>query len=378
MRRSILSVAACLFAAAILTGSAAADEVTFTFVPQDGPEVAAVSVRGSFNEWGETPMVRQEDGTWSLTLDLVPGEYYYKYFVNEAWPQDMSTGLGGAPLDPIADGYKPDGYGGFNAVRYVGVPAPDDAGDGTPYKLRETVISENESLFEIEAAVVKNTNVAAQSMRMMYELHRLAVDRGFRYLTVKEDGESHGQPILRVTFHNEVPDGYTLIDLARPKSLPQEDLDPNKTVLDAQSFVETWDKHLEDGGDWCTPPGSPGVVRVYGYRVDDDVIVFTFTVADHDGATRHGDGRWFDLRGMAVESVAVAGDFNDWSRSAWVMQDAGEGVYEYRKPVSELGSPSEWQFKFVVNEIYWAEPLGGAANVVTSDFGSRNLALKIE
>ena len=81
---------------------------------------------------------------------------------------------------------------------------------------------------------------------------------------------------------------------------------------------------------------------------------------------------------MEIESVVVAGGFNDWSRDAWVMESAGGEEYEYRKPVSELGAPSEWQFKFVVNGIYWAEPLAGAANLVTSDMGSRNLVLKLE
>lgn len=95
-------------------------EVTFRFVPPAGTDVHSASLRGSFNGWGETPMERQSDGSWTATLRLAPGEYQYKFFVNGEWPADMSAGPEGAPIDPDADGYAQDGYGGKNAVRKVG------------------------------------------------------------------------------------------------------------------------------------------------------------------------------------------------------------------------------------------------------------------
>ncbi|MCK4511893.1 glycogen-binding domain-containing protein, partial [bacterium] len=109
-------------AAALLTlaGGAVADEVTFTFVPPDGWQVDSVSVRGSFNDWGETPMEQGDDGRWSLGVELDPGEYEYKFFVNGEWPQDMETWLDGFPVDEMVDGYNDDGHGGQNAVRVVG------------------------------------------------------------------------------------------------------------------------------------------------------------------------------------------------------------------------------------------------------------------
>jgi C-terminal processing protease CtpA/Prc len=72
------------------------------------------------NDWGETPMTRQDDGTWSVALELEPGRYEYKYFVDEQWPRDMETDHDGGPLDPAADSYARDGYHGQNAVRLVG------------------------------------------------------------------------------------------------------------------------------------------------------------------------------------------------------------------------------------------------------------------
>ena len=96
------------------------ESVSFRFVPSSGASVSSVSVRGSFNGWGESPMSRQPDGSWSLTLDLEPGEYQYKYFINGDWPSNMAAGPDNAAIDLDAHGYVSDGYGGKNAVRNVG------------------------------------------------------------------------------------------------------------------------------------------------------------------------------------------------------------------------------------------------------------------
>ncbi len=106
----------------LLAASVQAAEVTFTFAPTQ--PVESVSVRGSFNDWGETPMEKQADGTWSVTVDVPPGEHQYKYYVDGQWPSDMETGLDGGPMDPDAEGYAGDGFGGQNAVRTIGGTAP--------------------------------------------------------------------------------------------------------------------------------------------------------------------------------------------------------------------------------------------------------------
>jgi pullulanase-type alpha-1,6-glucosidase len=111
----LVAVIVALFATAAL-----AEEVTFTFAPAEGMDITSASLRGSFNGWDETAMEEMDDGTWSVTLDLEPGEYQYKYFVNGQWPQDMSTALDGMAMDADADYYADDGYGGQNAVRIVG------------------------------------------------------------------------------------------------------------------------------------------------------------------------------------------------------------------------------------------------------------------
>ena len=93
--------------------------VTFTYVPLEGEVVISVSLRGSFNHWGEWPMEEQPDGTWSITICLEPGKHEYKFFINNQWPVDMETARDDGPVDLEADGYVDDNFGGQNAIRII-------------------------------------------------------------------------------------------------------------------------------------------------------------------------------------------------------------------------------------------------------------------
>lgn len=72
--------------------------VTFTYVPgPNAPVITAVAVPGEFNTpnpWDPTDpdfqMTEQTNGTWSLTVELVPGTYSYKYHFNgDTWASNM-------------------------------------------------------------------------------------------------------------------------------------------------------------------------------------------------------------------------------------------------------------------------------------------------
>lgn len=77
-------------------------KVLFTYF---APGARSVSLRGSFNGWGETPMFRGENGVWYVLLDLPPGRHQYKYFVDGVWTEDPNA------LETVDDG-----FGGRNAV----------------------------------------------------------------------------------------------------------------------------------------------------------------------------------------------------------------------------------------------------------------------
>ncbi|MBW3554297.1 MAG: alpha-amylase [Gemmatimonadetes bacterium] len=99
------------------------DGHVFTYTPPAGaPAITSVSVRGAFNDWGETAMERRSDGSWRTAIELEDGTYEYKFFINGVWPTDMCHDeTWGDPasqywIDPEAAGCVPDGHGGQNAV----------------------------------------------------------------------------------------------------------------------------------------------------------------------------------------------------------------------------------------------------------------------
>ncbi len=88
-----------------------------TFQPVDGriefrlyrPSARFVSVAGEFNGWdpNASPMRREEGGYWTCTLELSPGSYQFRYFLDGCWVVDWA-----------AFGLQPGPYG-WNSVVYV-------------------------------------------------------------------------------------------------------------------------------------------------------------------------------------------------------------------------------------------------------------------
>jgi hypothetical protein len=70
-----------------------------------------VSVAGDFNGWrpDATPLVRNADGLWTITIPLAAGSWSYSFVVDGQWVED-----------PLAESYRADGFGGRNALVRVG------------------------------------------------------------------------------------------------------------------------------------------------------------------------------------------------------------------------------------------------------------------
>ncbi|MBN1165383.1 MAG: isoamylase early set domain-containing protein [Candidatus Krumholzibacteriota bacterium] len=77
----------------------------------DYPEADEVSLIGEFNNWSPeaTPLAKQDNGDWSVTLILRPGSYPYKFLI------DRKVKI----LDPSSSQTEPDGFGGLNSVMRV-------------------------------------------------------------------------------------------------------------------------------------------------------------------------------------------------------------------------------------------------------------------
>jgi hypothetical protein len=118
-----------------------------------------------------------------------------------------------------------------------------------------------------------------------------------------------------------------------------------------------------------------------GYRLSETEVVFRFGPSAYLNLTRDDTGEWLAVADVDIETVSVAGEFNDWSKRAWEMSETGNGVYELRKDLRLLGERGEWQFKFVVNDLYWVEPPTKAPNRVRTGLWpanrSHNLVLRV-
>jgi hypothetical protein len=119
-----------------------------------------------------------------------------------------------------------------------------------------------------------------------------------------------------------------------------------------------------------------------GYYVREDEVVFVFERALYEAATRGDTGERVAVADIKLDDspvVAVAGEFNDWSKVAWKMETVKPGVYELRRPLAEFEARDSWPFKFVVDGMLWIEPPANASNAVPTGLGndSFNLALNL-
>jgi len=84
------------------------DTAEFTFYR---PQAERVFLAGDFNDWreGELPMIRQDDGYWSVRMRLPAGEFKFRYFADGMWYTDYA-----------AFGVEPGAFGLDSIVRVVG------------------------------------------------------------------------------------------------------------------------------------------------------------------------------------------------------------------------------------------------------------------
>lgn len=56
------------------------------------PEAQKVFLGGDFNNWDTLahPMKKDKKGIWKITVNLKPGRYEYRFFVDEKWENDPS------------------------------------------------------------------------------------------------------------------------------------------------------------------------------------------------------------------------------------------------------------------------------------------------
>ena len=76
----VLMTALCLHLPAIAT----ADETIATTFKLNDSIATKVEIAGEFTDWKTVPLTKGESGIWTITLQLKPGYYGYKFIVNES------------------------------------------------------------------------------------------------------------------------------------------------------------------------------------------------------------------------------------------------------------------------------------------------------
>lgn len=110
-----------------------------------------------------------------------------------------------------------------------------------------------------------------------------------------------------------------------------------------------------------------------GYKIEKDTVVFTFDARDYSKFTREYTGQTLDFSDFDIENVVVSGEFNLWSRDNWKMKQVDEHTYELRKSITDFTDEFSWEFKFVINNSYWAEPSKNDPNVTKAIKNGRRI-----
>ena len=112
---------------------------------------------------------------------------------------------------------------------------------------------------------------------------------------------------------------------------------------------------------------------IKGYKINGDYIVFTFDKRDYESGTNHKNQERLDFNDFNIKNVVVAGNFNNWSRKKWKMEKVDENLYQLKKKITDFDDDYNWEFKFVINNSFWAEPSENATNITSAKtrYGNR-------
>jgi 1,4-alpha-glucan branching enzyme len=74
------------------------------------PSAQSVFLSGVFNQWdlSSHPLKRDKNGMWKISLNLHPGQYEYRFFVDGEWQSD-----------PICPTCVENPFGTLNCVKIV-------------------------------------------------------------------------------------------------------------------------------------------------------------------------------------------------------------------------------------------------------------------
>lgn len=92
------------------------------------------------------------------------------------------------------------------------------------------------------------------------------------------------------------------------------------------------------------------------YFFQGDLVVFEFDMRTYQQAQALDSLKRLDFEDLDIQSVAVTGDFNNWSKKGWRMKKTGPYTYQLQKRIEDFDDKLTWEFKFLINGQYVVDP----------------------
>jgi len=357
----------------------AQEKYPITFSIRMPAETASVSVVGDFNNWDEARNPLQysaEKGVWEATIELMPGQYEYRYLING--------------INWIKDPANPDWRGtNSNSVAYVLRPNQPELIDLIPetgsilhdeiVKIRVEYwdgIEKNEISLDKSTIKVDDRDIEYEYIPEKTEMRSYSprLKEGEHTIRV-EAADKEGNRAIPLTSHIIVNSinvkpiaeaGYTIISgINESVSLNTGySYDPDLEPL--RKFKWTMlSKPEESKADLVNkrhpyPRFVPDKAGRYVFSLEvrdeaessaiDTVDVYAFIRREYPTEFIFPDSTFTKRYEAQVDCVSVVGEFNQWSTRANRMNDYNhDGTWSAWINLN----PGEYEYKFVVNDRHW-------------------------
>lgn len=319
------------------------------------PDAGSVHLAGSFNDWNATatPMIRDDEGYWRVTLDLDAGEHQYKFVVDGAWITDFEN-------PDLAS----DGYGGMNSIVEVTAGGEIVSKGGGPERVSNTALSPKVYIGgryltraltrkDVEGDSRWRMQRPSQNVDFNFKVTISDIVRGYSRLRIDSDLEIQ-QPnnisaVLDEAHINVDPEAFRLRGYYNEEAIGTRD--PLGFYGDADLPGTIFDDHLDIG------KGTAGAVfsiERRGVALD----AFAANVHDYDvyNADELFDNTGTDLYGVRLSSnwKMLAGGLDFFAhRNVWWLNftdligqtPSNTGIDALDEHIDRTGDPSDW-FEF--------------------------------
>lgn len=92
------------------------------------------------------------------------------------------------------------------------------------------------------------------------------------------------------------------------------------------------------------------------YYFEGEEVVFEFDRKAYLAALQSKDSLSADFFDLSAIEVVLMRKGQKKTREGWVMQRIDGDIYQLRKPLAAFKDAPNWQFKFLINGKYWADP----------------------